>query len=384
MSDERKRRIAQALLDARQRTVELVATVDDERLHAQPDPILSPLAWDYGPVGVYEELWLVDALSGERPADERRLAMYDAFTNPRSSRAALPLMGRAAVDSYRDGVRAHALELLEEAELDGEDPLLRDGYVYGLVVQHEHQHAETMLQSLQILPGGLRPVMPPLLPPRAVQRDTVLVPAGTYPIGNPHHEPYDNEAPQHDVDLRAYGIDRFPVTCGDWLRFIDEGGYGRRELWDADGWQWREQSGERAPKHWRRGDGGLWTIERFGHGATTRPPPSGPTSTSAPTRRRRSAAIPPGPARSAASRWSATSGSGRRARSCPTPASAPSPTGNTRRSSSAASTACCAGPRGRRGRASPGPASATGTTRSAGRSSPGCAAPTTPPRSVVR
>lgn len=246
--DARKGRIASDLDDARRRTVALVAGVDDEQLHAQPDAILSPLVWDYGHVGVYEELWLVDALSGERPQDERRMAVYDAFTNPRRTRAALPLMGRDDVERYRDSVRDRALALLDEADFDGEDPLLRDGYVYALVVQHEHQHNETMLQSLQILPGGLRPVMPPLPQPRAVSaRDTVLVPAGRYPVGNPRHEPYDNESPQHMVQLDAYRIDRFPVTCGDFLRFVEDGG------------------DDRAPKHWLRDAGGSWTVERFGH-----------------------------------------------------------------------------------------------------------------------
>jgi len=272
--DERKRRIAADLDEARRRTVALLSGVDDGRLHAQPDPILSPLAWDYGHVGVYEELWLVDALSGERPRDERRMAMYDAFTNPRRSRAGLPLMRRADVDSYRDSVRDRALALLDEADLDSTgDALLRDGYVYGLVTQHEHQHCETMLQSLQILPGGWRPALPPLPEPRpGVRRDTVTVPAGTYPVGNPLHEPYDNESPRHPVELNAYRIDRFPVTCGDWLRFMAGGGYDRDELWDDDGLRWRAESGERAPKHWRlvrddadAADPRAWSVERFGH-----------------------------------------------------------------------------------------------------------------------
>ena len=264
--DSRKRRIAADLDDARRRTTALLAPLDDAQLLAQPDPILSPLVWDYGHVGVYEELWLVDALSGERPADERRLAMYDAFTNPRRTRAGLELMSRAEVERYRDGVRERVVALLDEADLDGDEPLLRDGYVYDLVVQHEHQHCETILQSLQILPGGYRPSMPALPSPDAPpRRDAVWVPAGVYPVGNPRPEPYDNEAPQHMVALAGFAIDRFPVTCGDYRRFIADGGYDREALWSADGWAWRCDSGERAPKHWRRDAAGGWQVERFGH-----------------------------------------------------------------------------------------------------------------------
>jgi len=267
--DARKQRVAAALDEARRRTVALVAELSDAQLRAQPDPILSPLVWDYGHVGVYEELWLVDALSGARPADERRMHVYDAFRNPRRTRAALALMSRAEVETYRDGVRSRALELLEEADFDSEDPLLRDGYVYDLVVQHEHQHDETMLQSLQILPGGYRPALPVMPKPRAdVREDSVRVASGRYPIGNPRHEPYDNEAPQHHVTLRAFRIDRFPVTCGRYLAFVLDGGYRRRELWDEEGWAWLRESGAQAPKHWRRGGSGEsdgWAVESFGH-----------------------------------------------------------------------------------------------------------------------
>ncbi|HEV7678207.1 MAG TPA: ergothioneine biosynthesis protein EgtB [Candidatus Dormibacteraeota bacterium] len=268
VGDARKLRIAAALEDARSRTIALLAEVSDELLEAQPDPILSPLIWDYGHIGVYEQLWLVDALSGQRPADERGLDVYDAFRNPRRTRSALPLMDRAEVDRFRDGVRERVLVLLAEADLDGGDALLRDGYVYDLVVQHEHQHGETMLQSLQILPGGYRPALPALPSPVALRRrDPVAVPAGRYPVGSASQGPYDNERPQHAVDLGAFRIDRFPVTCGDFARFVDDGGYQRPSLWGDEGWRWVTETGVRAPKHWDRdgGQGVEWTVERFGH-----------------------------------------------------------------------------------------------------------------------
>jgi gamma-glutamyl hercynylcysteine S-oxide synthase len=265
VGDARKLRIAAALLDARDRTVALVADVSDALLAAQPDPILSPLIWDYGHIGVYEQLWLVDALSGERPVDERGLDVYDAFRNPRRTRSALSLMTRAQVESFRDGVRERALELLDEADLDGDDALLRDGYVYDLVVQHEHQHCETMLQSLQILPGGYRPEVPTLPAPVAtLRREPVPVPAGRYPVGIPGYAPYDNEGPQHFVELGAFRIDRCPVTCGDFAHFVEDGGYRRRALWSDEGWGWLEGAGVGAPKHWMR-DGSIWMVDRFGH-----------------------------------------------------------------------------------------------------------------------
>ena len=263
-----KQRIAADLTDAHARTDALLAPVDDARLHRQHDPIMSPPVWDYGHIAVYQELWLVQQLSGAAPIDEARMHHYDAFENPRRVRASLPLLTRQEVAAYRDAVDARSLSLLDEVRLEGNgevDPLLRDGFVYDMIVQHEHQHCETILQTLQLIDGGYGVPLPPLpAPQRQVVLDAVPVPAGTYPIGTDDHAPYDNEHPCTEVRLDAFRIDRFPVTCGQYAAFVDDGGYARGELWSEAGWAWRSEAGVEAPKHWRR-DGDGWRTERFGH-----------------------------------------------------------------------------------------------------------------------
>ena len=72
---------------------------------------------------------------------------------------------------------------------------------------------------------------------------------------------YDNEGPRHDVLLRPFRIARALVTCGEWLAFIDDGGYRRPELWMSDGWQAVQSAGWEAPAYWVR-DGDGW--QRFG------------------------------------------------------------------------------------------------------------------------
>ena len=260
-----KHRIAGELGDARRATEALLAPVDDARLMAQHDPIMSPLAWDYGHIAVFEELWLVQQLGGTAPIDAARMNVYDAFENPRRVRGSLPLMTRAQASTYRDTVDARALGLLEEVDLEGPDPLLAGGFVYDMIVQHEHQHCETMLQTLQLMDGGYLPVLS--APPEAtheVRLDMVDVPGGRYTVGSPAHGPYDNERPQHEVELAPFRIGRFPVTCGQYRDFVEDGGYRRGELWNPTGWAWRSEHGVEAPKHWRR-DGAGWSTERFGH-----------------------------------------------------------------------------------------------------------------------
>ncbi|MEO7428845.1 MAG: DinB family protein, partial [Acidimicrobiales bacterium] len=146
-------RLAASLAESRQRTLSIVAPYDDAVLRRQHDPLMSPLVWDLTHVANYEDLWLVRALGGAATR-EGLDDLYDAFKQPRGVREALPLLSPAEARTYGDDVRARALDLLAAADLspDAKEPLLRFGFVHNMVVQHEHQHAETLLAAVQLLP----------------------------------------------------------------------------------------------------------------------------------------------------------------------------------------------------------------------------------------
>ena len=74
---------------------------------------------------------------------------------------------------------------------------------------------------------------------------------------------YDNELPQHEVELAPYRIDRALTTNGDYVAFMDDGGYDDRQLWSDDGWAWCEAEGATAPLYWER-EGHIWLRRRFG------------------------------------------------------------------------------------------------------------------------
>jgi gamma-glutamyl hercynylcysteine S-oxide synthase len=255
--------IARDLDEARRRTERLIAPLDDERLTTQYDQLMSPPVWDYTHIGVFEELWLVQALSGAEPMDEDLMQTYNALDTPRVVRGRRKLLDRPQTVDYLARVRERTLALLEEVDLEGRDRLLRDAFVYSLILQHEDQHQETILQTIQLTPGEYLDRLPALPEGRTAPTDMVQVPAGRYPIGSDGHEPYDNEHPRHQVELSAYEIDRFPVSNGDYLRFMAEGGYTRQELWSADGWEWLLTFGIAAPEYWFQQDGG-WLTRRFG------------------------------------------------------------------------------------------------------------------------
>jgi gamma-glutamyl hercynylcysteine S-oxide synthase len=162
-------------------------------------------------------------------------------------------------------VRRLVLDVLDKVELDPAVPLLNDGFVYGMVAQHEHQHDETMLATLQLMgspyPHGGGPAPVPL----AMAGAEVLIPGGPFVMGS-DDEPfaYDNERPAHVVDVGPYWIDTFPVTNRQYLAFVEAGGYGEPRFWSEAGWAHRCAEQLAAPLFWAPAGGRSWTVRRYG------------------------------------------------------------------------------------------------------------------------
>ena len=154
-SSSSKEAIAERLAEARDRTLELIEPLDDEQLNRVYSPILSPLAWDLGHIANFEELWLAQTVGGREPLHGELGRFYDAIENPRKTRGELPILRDAELRAYLADVRERTLEVLDGIDIgeDGEDPLLKGGFVYEMLLAHEHQHNETMLQLLQMVEG---------------------------------------------------------------------------------------------------------------------------------------------------------------------------------------------------------------------------------------
>jgi gamma-glutamyl hercynylcysteine S-oxide synthase len=252
--------IAGTLERARSRTLRLLAPFSDEQLCLQVSSLQSPLVWDFAHIGHFEELWLLRTVGGEEPLHDEHDDVYDAFAHERSERGELPYLPPAAARAFVDDVRVRALGMLDRVEANG-DRLLDGGFVFGLVVQHELQHNETMAQTMQL--GGLPAQIDP--PPAVRAGGETTINGGRAVLGAGADQPwaYDNERPAHEVELAPFRIDRALTTNADYLAFMAAGGYENRELWSDDGWAWREAEQATAPLYWERaGDG--WVRSRFG------------------------------------------------------------------------------------------------------------------------
>jgi iron(II)-dependent oxidoreductase len=264
--------VAERLLaDARTRTLELVWPLDEAQLVTQHSPLMSPIVWDLGHIANFEEQWVRRAHEPRERRDDSarsRDQLYDAVAHPRATRNHLPLLEREDCLRYLHETRHTTLALLARAEFPADDPLLAEAFVHVMLAQHEAQHGETMLQTIQLIddlvyePPRRREPSGPLVP--VDESAEAMVPAGWFVMGTDDPLVYDNERPAHDVRVERFCIDVHPTTNGAFLRFMADGGYHRRELWTPEGWRWRLESGATQPAQWREvGDGG-WHELAFG------------------------------------------------------------------------------------------------------------------------
>ncbi len=250
------------LAGARERTLLLLEPFSDADLTAQHDPLMSPIVWDLGHIARFEELWLLRQTVGPIAFGEMP-GLFNPFEHPRRERGALALPGRRETLATLADVRRRVAARLSAGGIESNE-LTRDGYVWRMVAQHEEQHQETILQTAQLKRG--KPYAPALrAEPAPVSRRIspgamVRFPGGEITLGTDDRTAaYDNERPRHPLTLAPFRIDAAPVSNGDYLAFIADGGYADARGWSEGGRRWLGESGAVAPLYWERRDHEWWT-----------------------------------------------------------------------------------------------------------------------------
>ena len=165
--------------------------------------------------------------------------LYDAIENPRATRSELPILRGKELRAYMEEVRERTLDVLDGIDLEGtDDRLIRNGFLHEMLIAHEHQHGETMLQLLQMVeryePSRLDEG--PASEPVAEGPEMVWAEGGELEIGvGGDGFAYDNERPRHVVELRPFWIDRTPVTNGAFAEFVADTGASAPMYWERDG-----------------------------------------------------------------------------------------------------------------------------------------------------
>ena len=150
--------------------------------------------------------------------------------------------------------------MFQERQLeDGQARLMTMG------IHHECQHQELMTYDLQhLLAGSYRPAKRLRAPrPTVSHKEPARVRGGLYALGYGGSDYcYDIELPEHMTYLEDCEIDAFPVTNGQYMRFIEDGGYDSYRFWLSDGWEKVKENGWKAPMYWEREDG-AWMRDGF-------------------------------------------------------------------------------------------------------------------------
>ena len=256
-------RLAAALRDARARTLAIYSHLDLASLQVPCLPIVNPPLWELAHIAWFQEFWCLrhsPAAGGPvrasllAPAD----ALFDSTNVPHESRWHLDYPAPRVLFGFMEDTLEATLEALARSPLD-------ERYFFELALLHEDMHGEALLMTLQTLELPAPPIagLEVELKPRET-RD-VCFEGGEFLQGT---QPgagrfvFDNEKWAHPARVGPFAIASALATQGEFSAFVDDGGYGRRELWSEAGWAWREREGAQAPGHWRRG-GSHWAVRRF-------------------------------------------------------------------------------------------------------------------------
>ena len=256
--------LAERLSRVRRRSLDLAAPLTPEDQVVQPDDDASPTKWHLAHVTWFFETFLLKPyLPSYRIYDERFAFCFNSYyeaegaRQPRGSRGLLTRPTHDEVLAFRAHVDGGLAALVAAGALVNPD-------VAALVevgIHHEQQHQELLLTDILSLFAS-QPLRPTYRDERAASAGAaapltfVDYDGGIVEIGHVGDGfSFDNEGPRHRALLQPYRLADRLVTNGDWLAFMDDGGYRSPAVWLADGWAAVKARGWDAPRYWEKWDG---------------------------------------------------------------------------------------------------------------------------------
>jgi len=250
----------------RAQSLALAAPLSAEDCQAQSMPDASPVKWHLAHVTWFFETFVLEAFEpGFQPFNPAFKVLFNSYYNavgdkhPRPERGLLTRPGLGEVLQWREAVDARILALLVAGPTAGATELIELG------LQHEQQHQELILTDAKHLlsRNGLHPVYRKAWPLASVAPLTLawvgfeggLVQIGHSPgaAGPPKPDfAFDNEGPRHTVHLQPYALANRLVTHGEWLAFMQDGGYTDARWWLSAGWDWVQRERISAPLYWHQ------------------------------------------------------------------------------------------------------------------------------------
>jgi len=251
--------LIEKLQEARLRTLRLVDDLDDEQMIGPRLSIVNPLRWEIGHVAWFQEYWVLRHLCGRSPRLAGGDALYDSAKVAHDTRWDLKLPRKSETIAY-------TLRILDDVTKYVRNIISNETeYFLSLALFHEDMHGEAITYTRQTLgyraPGLTRNETP--VADRITSGDASIS-GGTFLLGNSAEDGFvfDNEKQPVQVNVQPFAISRTATTNDEFLAFVKDRGYERRELWSNDGWRWRQSVDARHPVYWNF-DGGEWWRRDF-------------------------------------------------------------------------------------------------------------------------
>jgi gamma-glutamyl hercynylcysteine S-oxide synthase len=268
------------LCEARERTLELIADLSDEQMIGPHLDIVNPLRWEIGHVGYFQEYWVLRHFRGDAPTRPEGDRLYDSARIAHDTRWDLPIPSKADTLAYVQRILQRVTER-NEIDLTRKVGGYNEAYFIRLALLHEYMHAEAITYTRQTLgyappnvdigaPENERESRPEAgneehHAPHAGPLGDAEIPGGTFMMGSTPDQTFvfDNEQWAHPVALEPFRMARTAVSNAEFVAFVEDNGYQRRELWTDEGWRWRENAQAEQPPYWRRQPGGGWLRRDF-------------------------------------------------------------------------------------------------------------------------
>ena len=250
----------------RARSEAIFDLIDPAAYYSRPIALRNPIVFYEGHLPAFSVIAFLRRGLGRPAVDARLEALFERGIDPETEAAAVPRSGASTVWPSRDEVRAFA-RACDEAVIAAigsvsSSALPLEGLYTAL--EHEAMHQETLLYMWHRLPyeqkhrGAMRDARSAdergaRREARGGSRGNATVPAGIATLGANRGDVafgWDNEFDRHDVHVPAFDVDVLPVTNAEFLKFINAGGYDRRDLWDDEGWSWIQAERVQHPAFW--------------------------------------------------------------------------------------------------------------------------------------
>ena len=241
----------------RQKTEAICKPLEIEDYVVQPIVDVSPPKWHLGhTTWFFETMILVPHSENYKVFDANYNYIFNSYYESigarviRTDRGNLSRPSVSNVYQYRKYVD-EAMQSFLQTEIPKEVVP-----IFELGLQHEQQHQELLVTDIKYILGN-NPLFPPYKEVNEIETsearnaEWISIPEGVYEIGFEGNEfCFDNELNRHKVYLNAYQIASELVTNGEYLEFINDGGYENFRHWHSEAWDWVQKNNAKAPMYW--------------------------------------------------------------------------------------------------------------------------------------